>query len=139
MPTSFFVYLLGVFGYMVSVITANHTLDTFDFIYSDWVDQLAVAYFGTTMLFVCWWGFMRRLEVTAVCIILQPFVGLAIRAMSRTPDQYAAEELVNGGLAGMFVATLLLTFIFLIVHGLGNMIRFIAEFIMTLSRRYSST
>lgn len=135
MPISFFVYLLGAFGFMVSVITANHTLDTFDFMYSDWVDQLAVVYFGTTLLFACWWGIMRRLEVTMVCLILQPFIGLAIRAMSRAPDLYTAEELVNTSVSDMF----LMTIIFLLVHGLGNVIRFIAEFIVILGRRYPST
>lgn len=139
MPISFFVYMLGVFGYMVSVITANHILDTFDFIHSDWMDQLAMVYFGGTLLFVCWWGITRRLEVTMVCLILQPFVGLAIHVMSRVPDLHTAEELVNSSPTGMFVAVFLMTIIFLLVHGLGNVIRLIAEFIVSMGRRHSCT
>jgi succinate dehydrogenase hydrophobic anchor subunit len=139
MPISFFVYLLGTFGCMVSMITANHTLDPFDFLYSDWVDQLLMTYFAMTFVFVCWWGVMRRLEVTVTCIILQPFTGLAIGAMTAVPDLYPAEVSMNTSSSDTFVILFLMAVIFMLVHGLGNMIRLIAQFIVAMGQRYLNT
>lgn len=138
MPISFFIYLLGMFGFVVSMITANHMLDPYDYIYSDWMDQLVMAYFGMTFAFVCWWGAMRRLEATFACFVLQWIVGTMIRAMT-TPALYDTGASTSSSDSDTIAVAFVMAIIFLLVHGIGNMIRFITEFIVAMGRRYSST
>jgi hypothetical protein len=138
MPISFFVYLLGVFGFMVSVITANHTLDTVDYIYSDWMDVLMMAYFDMTFAFVCWWGAMMRLEVTVACYVLQLIVATMINVMTTAPAVYDVETSLSLTVYDIFVVEFVMAIIFLLVHGIGSTIRFIVDMIVMRVRRYRS-
>ena len=140
MPISFFVYLLGVFGFVVSVVTANHTLDPSDYLYFDWMDYSLMAYFGGTLAFVCWWGVMHNVGAIVASYFMQPFIGIIINVMSTNQAVYDPSISVNEYVAEdtiffMFV----FGFIFLIVAYLGAALRFIAKFIVALGRRYSDS
>lgn len=136
MPTSFFIYLMCAFGTVISLITASYTMDPFDFLYADWVDYLLLAYIGTTLVFVCWWGVMCRVGTAVACFALHPIVAIIASVMAPSPEMYDSLAQVNESNSEVIVIMIIMAIVFLFVFWLGLVLRLIAESIVALGQRH---